>query len=318
MTDFSQPETISKKLMAFNIVLFVTVVFLVFLIYSALHRSRAVEDVIPGHIVSTHVFDQISLDAKAAYVYDMSDKTVLFQKNAEAQLPLASLTKLMTALVATESAPSYLHVAVRKEFLTGEDSRPLSAKEEWRLSDLIDLSLVASSNDAAVSIASVIGSQSSNMTDFDIGQKEFVSKMNDRAASLNLNQTYFLNPSGLDESSKTAGAYGSASDVAKLISYMIKNHPEILEATKYPQTKISSLSKEHLIKNTDTALDKIPNIIASKTGFTELAGGNLAIVFDASIGHPVIVVVLGSTQEGRFSDVVNLVNKSVEYFQQEK
>jgi D-alanyl-D-alanine carboxypeptidase len=58
-------------------------------------------------------------------------------------------------------------------------------------------------------------------------------------------------------------------------------------------------------------LNKIPSLIASKTGFTDLAGGNLAVIFDAGFEYPIIVVVLGSSQTGRFTDVEKLVNLSL-------
>ena len=71
-----------------------------------------------------------------------------------------------------------------------------------------------------------------------------------------------------------------------------------------------------MAKNTNIDVEKIPGLLASKTGYTTLAGGNLVVAFDASIGRPIIVVVLGSSQEGRFKDVQSLVNASIKYVSQ--
>jgi serine-type D-Ala-D-Ala carboxypeptidase (penicillin-binding protein 5/6) len=191
----------------------------------------------------------------------------------------------------------------------------LVANESWRLKDLLDFSLVVSSNDGARSIASAVGAFDLKSDDYDLGRKDFITKMNKTAQDLGLKQTYFVNESGLDVGS-VSGGYGSAIDVAALMQYILVHHPEVLEATKYPTLDIKSFDAKHVAKNTNTDIGDIPGLIASKTGYTELAGGNLAIVFDSSIGRPIIVVVLGSTQEGRFADVSALVNASLTYIQE--
>ena len=71
----------------------------------------------------------------------------------------------------------------------------------------------------------------------------------------------------------------------------------------------------HKTKNTDELVNEIPGLIAGKTGYSDLAGGNLAVIFDAGFDHPLAVVVLGSTSEGRFNDVKQLVAAAVKYCQ---
>jgi D-alanyl-D-alanine carboxypeptidase len=137
--------------------------------------------------------------------------------------------------------------------------------------------------------------------------------MNLETQKLGLAQSYFLNESGLDESATQSGGYGSADDVAKLMQYILVNKPEILEPTKYASLTVTSLSNTYVAKNTDILADTIPGLLASKTGYTDLAGGNLAVAFDASIGRPFIIVVLGSTESGRFSDMQTLVNATMKY-----
>jgi len=260
-----------------------------------------------------HVFDNINLEAKAAYVFDIQKNQVVYENNQNTQLPLASLTKLMTALTAIKLIPTNSKITIKKEFIDyNGDEKGITANESWTLKDLLDFSLITSSNDGMRSVASAIGSQILNSTDYSMGRKEFVTKMNENAKSLGLTQTYYINESGLDEG-KVNGGYGSAENIAQLMEYMLKNYPQILEATKYPVTKINSLSKTHTAVNTDTAIEKIPNLIASKTGYTDIAGGNLAVIFDASIGRPIVIVVLGSSENGRFEDVKTLVQASLAY-----
>ena len=158
-----------------------------------------------------------------------------------------------------------------------------------------NFTLAVSSNDGAYAIATA-------------ASPNFVEKMNEKAKILGLSSMRFYNPTGLDESLTKSGAYSSASDVAKLFSYTLQKHPEIFNATRDARFTTSSLDKiKHTAVNTDEEINNIPGIIGSKTGFTDMAGGNLAIVYDASINYPIVVVVLGSTYDGRFDDVRALV-----------
>ena len=95
--------------------------------------------------------------------------------------------------------------------------------------------------------------------------------------------------------------------MAMLFEYALKNYPEVLEATRYKNLHFASTEKIYSVENTNVIVDQIPNLIASKTGYTDLAGGNLIIAFDAGLGRPIIITVLGSTEEGRFADVLKLV-----------
>jgi D-alanyl-D-alanine carboxypeptidase (penicillin-binding protein 5/6) len=127
-----------------------------------------------------------------------------------------------------------------------------------------------------------------------------------------LNQTYFLDETGLDESETLSGGYGSAKDVALVLAYIYKINPRLIEATSKDVLTIESESGFiHTVHNTNKAFKNIPSLIGGKTGFTDLAGGNLAIVFDKGLGQPIIAVVLGSTKDERFVDMKKLVDASV-------
>lgn len=302
---------ISKTLLAVNFIVSASIVGMVFLIYAVIHQPPKLADT-SNVVAVSHAFDNVPVVAKSVYVFDVANNKVIFKKNEFAQLPLASITKLMTALTATELLPKNSHVTIKKEFLADEGDSGLLTDESWKLKDLLDFSLVVSSNDGARSIASVAGAFDLKTDDYDLGRKDFISKMNEEAKKLGLKQTYFINESGLDEGT-VSGGYGSAFDISKLMQYILVNNPDLLEATKYSAINISSADKTHLATNTDTEVNNIPGLIASKTGFTDLAGGNLAVAFDSSIGRPIIVVVLGSTEEARFTDVAALVKASMNY-----
>lgn len=248
--------------------------------------------------------ESVSLIARSAYVWDVKEQRVLFQKDENKTLPLASITKLMTALVVYELVPDKTHVTVTKEAASQQSGGTLNAGEVFLAKDLADFALVSSYNSAAYTLADAVGAR---LGDHD-PVSQFVSGMNIRANELNLPSLKFLNPTGLDISAEEAGAYGTARDVSFLLEYIVKNHPAILEPTKSDKTVLyNTVGGFHEAKNTNNIVNQIPNLIGSKTGYTDLAGGNLTVVLDIGFNHPVIITVLGSTIDGRFSDVSKLI-----------
>lgn len=255
-------------------------------------------------------FENLTLEARSAYVLDVTTGRVLFAKEEERQLPLASLTKIMTAIVASDIIPNNAIVTISKGAITIEGDSGLKEGDRWRFKNLLDFTLLVSSNDGAGALASAADAFSKNREDV---SENFIEKMNSQAGVLGLQQSYYLNESGLDASSEVAGGYGSARDMATLVSFAITKKPHLLEVTAYSVVSFSSEDNSlYDAKNTNPAVDSIPGLIASKTGFTDLAGGNLVIAYDAGINHPIVAVVLGSTLEGRFDDIEKLVQASFE------
>jgi len=251
-----------------------------------------------------NIYENINLEARSAIVYDIKSGEIFFGRNEDVQLPLASIAKIMTALVAVHNKSGDDTVKVASGAFETEGATSLAVGERWHLSDLIDQTLVSSSNTGAVAIAMSVGSN--------IGggkpTSSFVDFMNTYAAELGLEKTYFLNPTGLDEGHDLAGAYGSALDVARLLSFITKYNPELIRATGFQTVRAVTL--DNVIKdakNTNTSIQRLPFLRAGKTGYTDLAGGNLAIVFDVGLDHPVVAVVLGSSIHGRFTDIERLV-----------
>ncbi|MSR70984.1 D-alanyl-D-alanine carboxypeptidase [Candidatus Kaiserbacteria bacterium] len=247
-----------------------------------------------GQKAPAFLLDASVLEAKAAVLYDVHTGAVLYQKNATEALPLASLTKLMAAqTVLSLNNPATL-VVITAEDLRPEGDSGLKPGETMALGDLIKLALVASSNDAITAAAASLGDDP-------------IAKMNTAARELGLTKTLFYNATGLDITERVSGAYGSAYDVARLASLFYIDHADFFELTTLPKIQVDGGNKEISLAATALPLQDIPGFVAAKTGYTTLAGGNLVAIFDLQPGTTVAAVVLGSTHEGRFSDIKTII-----------
>lgn len=265
-----------------------------------------VEAPAPVSMPASEAFTSVTIEGKSAIVYDLVTGETLYEKNSRSQLPLASLTKLLTVYAAVESLSADSVVAITDTALLSDGESGFVQGETFRFEDLARIALVSSSNDATAAIA-----ESAAIARATSGKSMLASA----ASAAGLAQTYALNGTGLDESTSVSGGYGSARDIALLSGELLNKAPEIARATV--QTSSTITSREgivHSLPNTNPGISRVPNALLSKTGFTDLAGGNLAIVYDAGVGRPIAIVVLGSSREGRFSDVNTLLNRTNEYF----
>ena len=265
----------------------------------------------PSQVV-TNPFEKITLEAKSVYVYDVRSQKALYEKNSELRMPLASLTKVMTALVATEIAPNQSVVTITDSAIRADGDSGLVVGERWGLKNLLDFSLTSSSNDGVNAIALALGAIHQINPSDKVAENDFISSMNKKADEIHMKNTYFFNVTGLDESNVKGGAYGSAKDMATLFAYILDKHPTLLEATQHSTVTVKSLDHNtHTAVNTDPIVTSIPGIKGSKTGFTDIAGGNLVIAFDPELGRPIVISVLGSTADGRFMDMEKLVHATL-------
>ncbi len=265
--------------------------------------------------INNKTFSDINLVGEAAFVWDVNAGKALYQKNETEKLPLASVTKLMTALLSDEIMTSQSSVTVSNAALSQSGDSGLLRDEVFKRQTLSDLTLMSSSNDGAFALAIAAGEKLRSGD----GANAFVQAMNVRARELGLNDTTYYNPTGLDVSAEQAGAYGTAKDMAILMQYIIEHNPDILAYTREDSAHIyDELGNYHQASNTNYYVDQIPGIIGSKTGYTDLAGGNLVVAYDAGLNHPVIVAVLGSTQNDRFTDVMQLIEASNNYLADEQ
>ncbi len=256
-------------------------------------------------------FASVQLLAQSAYVYDLTTHQVLFTLNPDAERPLASLTKIAMALAVSEVLAPDSTITIPYDTASPGSAEILTKGSVWPVSDVLDFTLIASSNQGADILAAAANAAihakypDSPMTS---PNSATVWRMNDIAESLGLTSMYFDNDNGLDINTTQSGAYGSARDVGTLIAYAASTSLSVFAATTHPNMRFTNAAGDTASAyNTDTALDAIPGIVMGKTGYTDLAGGNLAVVFDAGLGHPIVAVVLGSTENGRFSDMKQLI-----------
>ncbi|HEY4515838.1 MAG TPA: hypothetical protein VJH67_01470 [Candidatus Paceibacterota bacterium] len=266
--------------------------------------------------VSIDYFHGVEIEARSAFVWDVLAGRSLFEKNANEALPLASLTKVMTAVTLAQNSLDDKKITIELEDLSPEGDSLLKVSSSWNIRSLIDYVLLVSSNDGAHALAASMGAIGNLRTvdNREITRRNFIGSMNRLSQELGLSSMTFKNEHGLDIGENESGAYGSARDVALLFEYAIKKYPHVLEATRYPLLSIRDLSNDfYNAENTNEIINSVPSPIASKTGYTKLAGGNLVMAYDAGLGHPIVISVLGSTQEGRFSDMLKLIEASQKY-----
>ena len=228
----------------------------------------------------------LELEAQAVLAIKTDGSRVYYNKNIETQRSVASLTKLMTAIIVLENynLDEVIKIplsAVRREGAMGD----LKPGESITVRSLLNIMLIDSSNDAAFALAEK--------------RTDFVSLMNKKAKELGLANTHFSNPDGLDE----PGNYSSALDIEKIFSYLINKYPEAFEILKTKNMVVYSADGkiEHRLKNTNELLDKLSEVAAGKTGYTDEAGGSLILLTKNNI----ITVVLGSPD--RFSESEKLI-----------
>ncbi len=248
----------------------------------------------------------IETTAKAALVLDRASGSVLFEKNSREKFPLASLTKIMTALVFLETEPDW-DASIKLSKADDKEGGIFYARapEEVKVEDLFNMMLVGSVNNAAMALARSTG----------LSQKDFIEKMNQKAQKLGLKNTFFVDPTGLEPDN-----IGTAADVAKLLSHALQNKKiqETVIQKKYIFSPVGS-KKVYYVKSTNELLWSFLNegpyeLLGGKTGYTEEAGYNL-VVASRRDGHEIIIVVLGSkTAEDRFKEIKGLADWAFENY----
>ncbi len=251
----------------------------------------------------------VSVLAKSFVVYDVNKDKILLSKEETLTLPLASLTKIKTALEYAQMSDLNENVTIPSLGEKHDYDFTLKPGDTWKASDLIKFMLTISSND----VADILAMKSP------LGRDGFIEFMNSSSASTSLSYT---TPNGLDIG-ENIGGQGSALDMAKLLKNFYKSYPELFEATNKTSITVTINGKKITgIPNTNREVETYTGISGSKTGFTDKAGGNLAILYDEALGRPLIIVLLGSTREGRFHDMRNILSyikeRSNELYQREK
>lgn len=305
----TQIETSERRVsIRFGAVAAIAGLFFIGSVLSIKYVSTPAAEPMPTRPQKENAFKNIQVEGRSVIVVDAKTGAVLYERNADEQLPLASITKIMLVDVVKDFLPEDSHVRIsEKASVRGEGGAPY-VDDEWRAGDLIAFTLITSSNVGAEALADAADPYIRNAyLEAPVDSSATVWLMNARALQRGLKATYFKNPTGLDISPSEAGAYGSAADIAKVFETIASNS-SAFASTAFTARRFTSLSgRTYRAQNTDDALPHIPGLMFGKTGFTDLAGGNLAVAYDADIGHPIVAVVLGSTKAGRFTDIQRLV-----------
>jgi D-alanyl-D-alanine carboxypeptidase len=243
------------------------------------------------------MIDEPEISAKSVILVNLKPEqqknNTLYQKNPNQKLPIASLTKIMTAIVAIEklNLDGIIQVSKNSVFTDGNNGG-LIIEEELSLKDLLYIMLVESSNDAAMAVAS---------DNRQIQYTEFITLMNDKARELGMNNTYFNDSSGLSEENQS-----TVLEMANLIKYAL-NIPLLAEILETQKATINSFDNKfiHNLISTNKLLGKIPIILGGKTGFTAEAGGCM-LTFSNINNNYLITVILGSNN--REDDTEKLIN----------
>ncbi len=238
------------------------------------------------------------VEARAALVYDIGAKQVLYDKESSTPLPLASLTKIITVSYILNHLNLDDQVTISKHALKTEGNSLLVAGDTFRVKELAAMIMVESSNDSVTALVDFIASQ--NNVDPNDAETWILPRLQAHAEQLGTIESVLHSTTGLDGVDGFATAFGSARDIMTFASKTIGSN---IWGVQHIDTVVSGKGKKYRLKATNEIKDSIPLLLGSKTGFTDTAGGNLLIITEFPVGNPVGIIVLGSSEEGRFQDV---------------
>lgn len=240
-----------------------------------------------------------AFSARAVLVKDLSTDTDLYQKNAKVSYPIASTTKIMTALVASEYFKQNSILTIGNSSNTPGSRVGLNLGENLTFRSLLYGMLLNSGNDAAFALAE----------NYQGGVLGFVSAMNKKVMDLDLKNTHFDNPAGFD----SLNHYSSAWDLSIITEEALKNS-ELARIFATKETNIVSLDRRytHQLLNLNKLLSDVSGVLGVKTGTTQEAKENLVTLVERN-KHRVLLVVLGSND--RFGETTRLIEWTYSNFQ---
>jgi len=252
---------------------------------------------------SASIFKINSIDPVLAKNFELKEN-ILYEKNINLILPIASITKLMTALIVLEKINNLEENIIISENAINAYGHQgeLVVNEEISIINVLHALLMESSNDAAVALSETV-EKKTNIN--------FIDLMNIKAKKLSLENTFFSDPSGYD-----AKNISTIKDIVKLIKYSF-SQPIIWQILKTPEINLTSDDgkiKHHWI-NTDKLLNRMPNIIGGKTGYTLEAQGCLVLVIKQDSNNEYLITAVLGAQE-RFlqtKKLIEWVNKAYQW-----
>ena len=203
----------------------------------------------------TAVTEAVEVSAAAAVLMDADSGRLLYEKNGEKRMLIASTTKLMTALVALEQGGLQQEITVTGGHMAEGSSMYLRPGEKLTLETLLYGLLLSSGNDAALAVTECMG-----------GAVPFVARMNEKAAELGMENTHFANPNGLDDEAH----YSTAEDMAKLAAAAMDD-PVLRRVASTRTARIGGRT----LTNHNKLLSRVEGCVGLKTGYTKAAGRTL-------------------------------------------
>ena len=221
---------------------------------------------------------------------NISNNSILLERNSNIRYPIASITKLMSAVITLENIDKNQKIKVTDEMLKPLGHSPsIFAGLNISAENLLRASLIQSTNDASESLS------------YFIGKEKFIELMNEKAKEIGMTSTIFYDSHGLNPLNQS-----TASDLSNLKSYIYKNHPEILTITKennfWLPDKTGTLLKFRNVNNFYPLLD----FIGGKTGYIKESKQTMASIFNVN-GNPVSVILLYSNN--RQADIFNILRQ---------
>jgi len=237
--------------------------------------------------------ENLKLNSRIGLIFDRNSKRILYEKNGLKQVPMASTTKIMTAIVVLENSELNDVVTISKKAAgTGGSRLGLRTNDKITVHDLLYGLMLKSGNDAAVALAEHVGG----------GIEEFADMMNKKAKELGLINSHFITPHGLDKEKHYTTAY----ELACMADYALKI-PKFKEIVNSKNYNITINARSNLIGNTNELLGNLNGVYGVKTGFTNEAGRCLVTACKRE-DLDIITVVLGAdTKKYRTSDSIKLI-----------
>lgn len=255
---------------------------------------------ISAFLMPTTVSADVKKTAKSAFLYDYNTKTVIYARNENERLPIASMTKIMLLTLIYEGVDNGL-VSLEETVTISENASSMGGSQvfletggTYTVSDLVKSIIVASANDASVAMAErLYGSED-----------ECVKAMNDKATKLGLNNTLFANCTGLPKPMQ----YSSAKDIALIFGELI-SHKQYFEFSNVWMDKIEHKNNATEITNTNKLVKFYSGCDGGKTGFTNEAGFCLTATAKRGNMRLISAVIGASDSKSRFNEVSSMFNE---------
>ena len=245
--------------------------------------------------------EETDVDSRIALIYDRASGKILYEKNGNKQTPMASTTKIMTAIVVLENANLKDVVTIdSKAAGIGGSRLGLKKNDKITVNDLLYGLMLRSGNDAAVALANYVG-----------GSVEgFAQMMNEKAKEMGLTNSHFIVPHGLDND----GHYTTAYELAKMADYALKiDKFKQIVGTQNTTIYINGYAKA--INNTNKLLGSVSGVYGVKTGFTNGAGRCLVTACKRDDLDIVTVIIGADTTKQRTADTIKLINYAYNNFE---